>query len=164
MLSWSILQYIWPALSHNRSWKPSFGLFEWQLKTDLLYCFQFYLTLCILMNSSIWFGTMGLGWLIVYIKGSQFRTSKLRCIILALSANPDEMPQNAAFIWVFTVCHSIHLGVSSTLRVNPNQFSRSLKVHVQLSIGSSRLVFVWTSSICLCGTIRNITSTLHLYG
>ena len=24
----SILQYIWPALSHNWSWKPIFGLFE----------------------------------------------------------------------------------------------------------------------------------------
>ena len=28
MLSWSILQYFWPALSHNWSWKPIFGLFE----------------------------------------------------------------------------------------------------------------------------------------
>ena len=24
----SILQYFWPALSHNWSWKPIFGLFE----------------------------------------------------------------------------------------------------------------------------------------
>ena len=31
---WSILQYFWPALSHNRSWKPIFGLlFVWPLKT-----------------------------------------------------------------------------------------------------------------------------------
>ena len=31
---WSILQYFWPALSDNWSWKPSFGLhFEWPLKT-----------------------------------------------------------------------------------------------------------------------------------
>ena len=31
---WSILQYFWPALSNNRSWKPIFGLlFEWPLKT-----------------------------------------------------------------------------------------------------------------------------------
>ena len=25
---WSILQYFWPALSENWSWKPIFGLFE----------------------------------------------------------------------------------------------------------------------------------------
>ena len=25
---WSILQYIWPALSHNWFWKPIFCLFE----------------------------------------------------------------------------------------------------------------------------------------
>ena len=25
---WSILQYFWPALSKNWSWKPIFGLFE----------------------------------------------------------------------------------------------------------------------------------------
>ena len=31
---WSILQYFWPALSDNWSWKPIFGLlFEWPLKT-----------------------------------------------------------------------------------------------------------------------------------
>ena len=34
MLSWSILQYFWSALSDNRYWKPIFGLlFEWRLKT-----------------------------------------------------------------------------------------------------------------------------------
>ena len=26
--TWSILQYFWPALSDNGSWKPIFGLFE----------------------------------------------------------------------------------------------------------------------------------------
>ena len=26
---WSILQYFWPALSDNRSWKPIFGLLFW---------------------------------------------------------------------------------------------------------------------------------------
>ena len=32
MLSWSILQSFWPALSNNWSWKPIFGLlFEWPL-------------------------------------------------------------------------------------------------------------------------------------
>ena len=30
---WSILQYFWPALSDNRSWKPIFGIFVWPLKT-----------------------------------------------------------------------------------------------------------------------------------
>ena len=31
---WSILQYFWPSLSDNRSWKPVFRLlFEWPLKT-----------------------------------------------------------------------------------------------------------------------------------
>ena len=30
-----ILQYFWPALSHNRYWKPIFGVqFEWPLKTS----------------------------------------------------------------------------------------------------------------------------------
>ena len=34
MLSWSILQYVWSALSDNRSSKPIFcPLFEWPLKT-----------------------------------------------------------------------------------------------------------------------------------
>ena len=40
--SWSILQYFWPALSDNQSWKPNFGLrFGWPLKagfTVLLLC------------------------------------------------------------------------------------------------------------------------------
>ena len=36
---WSILQYFWPALSNNRSWKPVFGLlFEWSLKTGSTVC------------------------------------------------------------------------------------------------------------------------------
>ena len=26
--AWSILQYFWPALNDNWSWKPIFGLFE----------------------------------------------------------------------------------------------------------------------------------------
>ena len=26
--AWSILQYFWPALSKNKSWKPIFCLFE----------------------------------------------------------------------------------------------------------------------------------------
>ena len=36
---WSILQYFWPALSDNWSWKPIFGLFEDDHFTQvLLYC------------------------------------------------------------------------------------------------------------------------------
>ena len=35
---WSILQYFWPALSDNWSWKPIFGLFEsGRFTQDLLY-------------------------------------------------------------------------------------------------------------------------------
>ena len=31
---WSILQYLWPALTNTGSWNPIFGiLFEWLLKT-----------------------------------------------------------------------------------------------------------------------------------
>ena len=36
---WSILQYVWPALSDNRSLKPITGLlFEWLLKTGFTEC------------------------------------------------------------------------------------------------------------------------------
>ena len=36
---WSILQYFWPALSYNWSWKPIFGLFESSRFTQvLLFC------------------------------------------------------------------------------------------------------------------------------
>ena len=31
---------------------------------------------------------------------------------LTNSVDPDEMPYYAAFIWVFSVCKSTHLGVS----------------------------------------------------
>ena len=37
MLFWSILQYFWPALSYNRSWKTIFGLFSGRLRQVLLY-------------------------------------------------------------------------------------------------------------------------------
>ena len=30
---WSILQYLWPTLSDNWSWKPIFGLWEWLFYT-----------------------------------------------------------------------------------------------------------------------------------
>ena len=38
-------------------------------------------------------------------------------LISANSTDPNEMQHNAAFIWVFTVCQSSHLGVSSIQRV-----------------------------------------------
>ena len=40
---WSILQYFWPALSNNWSWKPFFVcLFEWPLKRGFtVLCWQF---------------------------------------------------------------------------------------------------------------------------
>ena len=34
--TWSILQYFWPALSDNWSWKSIFGLFESGLFTQVL--------------------------------------------------------------------------------------------------------------------------------
>ena len=49
MLPWSILQYFWPALSENWSWKPIFRLFESGLLTQVLlhskilfYCFMYF--------------------------------------------------------------------------------------------------------------------------
>ena len=33
---WSILQYFWPALSDNLSWKPILGLFESDSFTQVL--------------------------------------------------------------------------------------------------------------------------------
>ena len=43
---WSILQYFWPALSDNWSWKPIFGLFESGRFTQVLLYFY-------VVNSSI---------------------------------------------------------------------------------------------------------------
>ena len=37
-VTWSILQYFWPALSNNSSWKPIFGIFKSGCFTqDILY-------------------------------------------------------------------------------------------------------------------------------
>ena len=36
---WGILQYFWPALSNNRSWKPSFVFFL-VAALDRFYCIQ----------------------------------------------------------------------------------------------------------------------------
>ena len=41
---WSILQYFWPALSNNWSWKPNFGIFESGRFTQVLLYFQFLAT------------------------------------------------------------------------------------------------------------------------
>ena len=35
---WSILQYFWPALSDDRSWKPIFGLFLKVAILERFYC------------------------------------------------------------------------------------------------------------------------------
>ena len=35
--------------------------------------------------------------------------------VLTSNADPDEMSPSAAYIMVFTTCHSTHLGVSRTL-------------------------------------------------
>ena len=64
------------------------------------------------------------GWSIVYwgINGNNFQKYGIflseNHFVLANSANPDEMYLMRHFIWVFTVCHSTHLGVSSPQRVN----------------------------------------------
>ena len=34
--TWSILQYFWPALNDNWSWKPTYGLFESSRFTQVL--------------------------------------------------------------------------------------------------------------------------------
>ena len=46
-------------------------IFEWPFYTGFTVLAVDLLTLCILMNSSIWFDTMSMGWFIVNIKGSQ---------------------------------------------------------------------------------------------
>ena len=45
---WGILQYFWPALSDNWSWKPIFGLFESGRFTQILH--RFY---CIVVNNDL---------------------------------------------------------------------------------------------------------------
>ena len=46
------------------------------------YAGQNHLTFPILMDSSVWIGAINLGWSIVYIKGPQFKISKLKCFIV----------------------------------------------------------------------------------
>ena len=57
-------------------------------------------------------------------KGSKIEFSKLYIFLsvnvvvtLVNTADPDEMQQMLHFIWVFTVCQSTHLAVSSIKRV-----------------------------------------------
>ena len=54
---WSILQYFWPALSDNWSWKPIFGIFESGHFTQvLLYffiLFKFFYKYHLWMSSSL---------------------------------------------------------------------------------------------------------------
>ena len=61
---------------------------------------------------------------ILYFNGSQFNIFNLNIIvllkivyILANSADPDEMPHEQHFIWVFTVCQTTYLSVSRMKRV-----------------------------------------------
>ena len=48
---WSILQYVWPSLSDNWSWKPIYGLWEWPC------CVRFYCT-----YMYIWASTWDFEW------------------------------------------------------------------------------------------------------
>ena len=68
------------------------------------------------MNPSIWLDTMSLGWFIEHIKGLQLRISKSQSTLV-----PEKwfMPSKQCrdFIWVFTICQSTDLGVSSMQRV-----------------------------------------------
>ena len=71
-------------------------------------------TLCILMNSSIWFDTINLGRFIVHFEESQVKISKLYFLVfLANGADPDEMLHSTAF----------HLG----LHCLPNYLFRGLQ-------------------------------------
>ena len=56
--------------------------------------------------------------------------------ILANSADPDEMPPYAHFIWVFTVCQSTCLLVSRMKWVKVNKTPRELPLHQM--VGYSR--------------------------
>ena len=64
--------------------------------------FQF--TICVPIDSSFWFYTIHSGWSIVYMRGSQVIISIQNYIyfskyrfVTANSADPDEMPHDAAF-------------------------------------------------------------------
>ena len=63
-----------------------------------------FLTLYILMDSSVWFDTINFRWSIIYIEGSQVIISNkivlfsLQIIfVIAISVDPNEMQHNAVF-------------------------------------------------------------------
>ena len=55
-------------------------------------------------------------------------------LILANSADPDECSVMLHFIWVFTICQSAHLGVSSLQRVKVSFSLRKQNNLVYVSI------------------------------
>ena len=57
-------------------------------------------------------------------------------LVLANSVDPDEIMQH--FIWVFTVCQSMHLGVNSIQRV---KFKHTSELEVLLKV-YDRLMYV----------------------
>ena len=83
-----------------------------------------HLTLCILMDFPIYIDTISMGLPIVYLKGTQvdfltydvFLSLKIG-LIIANSADPDEMQHYAAF-HLGLHCQGTRLGVSSIQRVN----------------------------------------------
>ena len=121
MLSWSILQYFWPALSDNRSWKPIFGLlFEWPLKTGftVLVLFHEYLTLSLLVVTfvvcwkplqTVWTQTKRLSWselldtLIVVLK-EMFEKKKNLKIVRRWQQYHEKLPSMQRVLKVF--CYS----------------------------------------------------------
>ena len=77
------------------------------------------------MDSSFWFDTINLAWLIVNIEGVteyNFIPNKIcTCIsfseeifVLSNNVDPDDMLHNATFLWILTVCRSMQ-GLSAPL-------------------------------------------------
>ena len=87
---WSILQYFWPALSDNWSWKTIFGLFESGGFTQVL---------------------------LYILRGHRLKFPKILKIDFASakSVEPDEMPHYAAFHLAFTVSKSTIVTTFSTV-------------------------------------------------
>ena len=88
------------------------------------------------MEFSIKFDTAQSGWSIVYFEGLQLKFPKIQNIdvVLANNADPDEIMRH--FSWVFTVCQSIHLGVSGSQRVKMVDCYASEVRFVQITYGS----------------------------
>ena len=92
------------------------------------------------MDFPIYIDTFSIGHPIVYFKGSQVDFSKLWCIsvldgcfILANRVDPDGIIM-LQFIWVFIVCQSLHLGVSSIQSVNCSSIALQMEHCFFLSI------------------------------